>query len=88
MFKRRQLRCSFCGRKETEVLKLVAGSRVYICDQCVVLASRIMESGSNNDSHPPVRKSTVWGRLMARARQFWRFIHPSGQGHVANSIPQ
>jgi hypothetical protein len=50
MVRLRQLRCSFCGRKEDEVSKLVAGPRVYICDQCVALASRIIESDSNGDS--------------------------------------
>ena len=43
MFRQRPLRCSFCGRDEGEVAKLVAGPRVYICDRCVAVASRIME---------------------------------------------
>jgi ATP-dependent Clp protease ATP-binding subunit ClpX len=34
-FFRRRLRCSFCGRDEHEVAKLVAGPRVLICDDCV-----------------------------------------------------
>jgi ATP-dependent Clp protease ATP-binding subunit ClpX len=50
MFRRRQLRCSFCGKKETEVSKLVAGPRVYICDACVALASQIMERNSGDDN--------------------------------------
>jgi ATP-dependent Clp protease ATP-binding subunit ClpX len=33
--RRRSLACSFCGRSEHEVANLVAGPRVYICDQCI-----------------------------------------------------
>ena len=32
------LRCSFCGRAQQQVRKLIAGPGVYICDGCVVLA--------------------------------------------------
>ncbi|HCK82530.1 MAG TPA: ClpX C4-type zinc finger protein [Candidatus Competibacter sp.] len=74
MSKNRQLCCSFCGRSETEVSKLVAGPRVYICDQCVLLASQIMggDPGDPDNGAPlPARKSSVWSKLMARARQFW-----------------
>ncbi len=37
-----RLRCSFCGKDARDVLKLVAGPRVYICDQCVAMAAKIM----------------------------------------------
>ena len=40
----RTLRCSFCGRSEAEVDKLVAGPRVYICDRCAYETIRIMEA--------------------------------------------
>ena len=32
---RRHLRCSFCGRDEHEVERLVAGAAAYICDACI-----------------------------------------------------
>jgi ATP-dependent protease Clp ATPase subunit len=32
------LRCSFCGRSQWQVAKLIAGRGVYICDGCVALA--------------------------------------------------
>ena len=35
--------CSFCGKTQHEVLKLVAGPGVFICDDCVDLAPRIVE---------------------------------------------
>ncbi len=36
------LRCSFCGKTQDEVRKLVAGPEVYICDECVGLCNEIM----------------------------------------------
>ena len=45
----RKLACSFCRRSETEVAKLVAGPRVYICDRCAAEAVRIMNA---SDSDP------------------------------------
>jgi len=38
--------CSFCGRDQTEVAKLVAGPAVYICDECIELCSDIMAEES------------------------------------------
>jgi ATP-dependent Clp protease ATP-binding subunit ClpX len=38
----RVLYCSFCGKSEHEVRKLIAGPSVYICDECVVLCNDIM----------------------------------------------
>jgi ATP-dependent protease Clp ATPase subunit len=42
MFTFRQRRCSFCGKRESEVAKLVAGPHVHICDTCVATAARLM----------------------------------------------
>ena len=36
------LYCSFCGKSEHEVKKLVAGNKVYICDKCIDLCKDIM----------------------------------------------
>jgi len=72
MFKLRQLRCSFCGKRDAEVSKLVAGPRVYICDACVAVASRLMEGGPQDDSRPPKVGATLWRKLSIRARQFFR----------------
>lgn len=71
MIKLRQLRCSFCGKNEAEVSKLVAGPRAYICDKCVAIARQIM-SDSHDDSQPPKVEPTVWHKLLVRARQFLR----------------
>jgi len=34
--------CSFCGKSQTEVRKLIAGPAVYICDECVALCNEII----------------------------------------------
>ena len=37
------LKCSFCGKTQNQVHKLIAGQGVYICDQCIELCSEILE---------------------------------------------
>ncbi len=53
MFKLKTLKCSFCGKDSTQVSKLVAGPRVYICDACVAEASRIMSDAPPSHPTPP-----------------------------------
>ncbi len=38
-----QLKCSFCGKSQEQVRKLVAGPGVYICDECIELCNEIIE---------------------------------------------
>ena len=38
-----RLKCSFCGKKQDQVRKLIAGPGVYICEQCVDLCNEIIE---------------------------------------------
>ena len=38
-----QLKCSFCGKPEDKVRRLVAGPGVYICEECIGLCSEIVE---------------------------------------------
>ncbi len=44
-----KLKCSFCGKTQNQVHKLVAGPGVYICDQCIELCSEIIEEDVNDD---------------------------------------
>jgi hypothetical protein len=57
------LYCSFCGKSQREVRKLIAGPTVFICDECVALCNDIVEneeilqlfaadSENGNQSHP------------------------------------
>ncbi|MGA0914837.1 MAG: ClpX C4-type zinc finger protein, partial [Candidatus Nanopelagicaceae bacterium] len=37
------LKCSFCGKTQKQVKKLIAGPGVYICDECIELCNEILE---------------------------------------------
>jgi len=37
------LHCSFCGRSQTEVAKLIAGPAVYICNECIARCVEILD---------------------------------------------
>ena len=43
------LYCSFCGKGQNEVRKLIAGPSVYICDECVDLCNNIIEEELSSD---------------------------------------
>jgi ATP-dependent Clp protease ATP-binding subunit ClpX len=47
------IRCSFCGRGQDEVARLVSGPSVYICSECVKLCNDILE-GEIEREHPSV----------------------------------
>jgi ATP-dependent protease Clp ATPase subunit len=69
--RKRSMACSFCGKPDAEVAKLVAGPRrilrpAYICDACVAIAVRLMADADPNarssvDGQSPVpgSESTV-----------------------------
>lgn len=42
--------CSFCGKNQKEVKKLIAGPAVYICDECIQLCGEIIEEESERDA--------------------------------------
>ncbi len=42
--------CSFCGKNQQEVKKLIAGPAVYICDECIQLCSEIIEEENIKES--------------------------------------
>ncbi len=44
-----QLKCSFCGKVQEQVKKLVAGPGVYICDECIELCNEIIEEEFSED---------------------------------------
>ena len=81
MLKLRKLHCSFCGKNENEVAKLVAGPRVYICDSCVTIASRII-SDSHGEHEPLTVEPTLWRKLVERIR---RLFHASSVNPVSES---
>ncbi len=44
-----QLRCSFCGKGQKEVKKLIAGPSVYICDECIDLCMDIIDEEKDKE---------------------------------------
>lgn len=44
-----QLKCSFCGKTQEQVKKLIAGPGVYICDECIELCNEIIDEELNEE---------------------------------------
>jgi len=44
---RKQLKCSFCGKSQDQVKRLIAGPNVYICDECIELCQEIIQEEFN-----------------------------------------
>ncbi len=57
--RRRQPRCSFCGKGQEQVRKLVAGPGVYICDQCIELCQEVLEEDTRSTTTKRARPGTV-----------------------------
>jgi ATP-dependent Clp protease ATP-binding subunit ClpX len=47
-----QLTCSFCGKSQREVRKLIAGPTVYICDECIRLCTDIIDEEAEREQTP------------------------------------
>jgi len=47
---REKLHCSFCGKEQDSVKRLVAGPGVYICDECIELCNEIIAEETEQDS--------------------------------------
>ena len=45
------LKCSFCGQSQKQVLKLIAGPGVYICNECIDLCNEIIEEETSTDTY-------------------------------------
>src|SRR5215813_2476408 len=53
------LRCSFCGKSQNEVKKLIAGPTVYICNECIDICNEIIsddQQAETSASRPPLPK--------------------------------
>ena len=52
----KDLHCSFCGKSRYKVRKLIAGPKVYICDECVDLCNDVIEEDWEEDKGDRVDK--------------------------------
>ena len=55
--KEKTIRCSFCGKTQDQVMRMIAGPNVYICDECIDLCCSIIDGDS--EDRPRHRPSTV-----------------------------
>ena len=61
------LKCSFCGKSQKQVKKLIAGPGVYICDECIDLCNEIIEEELNEATE------SAWGEL-PKPREIFEFL--------------
>src|SRR6202046_801441 len=61
------LKCSFCGKSQKQVKKLIAGPGVYICDECSNLCNAIIEAEL---AEPTERK----GATLPKPREIYEFL--------------
>ncbi len=65
------LRCSFCGKTQKEVRKLIAGPGVYICDECITLCNEIISDEiEKEDKLPDGSKLPTPAELKAQLDEF------------------
>ncbi|MEB3173359.1 MAG: ATP-dependent protease ATP-binding subunit ClpX [Cyanobacteriota bacterium] len=68
------LKCSFCGKSQEQVRKLIAGPGVYICDECIDLCNEILDeelvgapaAGSSRGAHEPGTKGKAPAKKVAK----------------------
>ena len=61
------LKCSFCGKSQKQVKKLIAGPGVYICDECIDLCNEIIEEELSEAAE------SSWGEL-PKPRDIFEFL--------------
>ena len=57
------LKCSFCGKSQKQVKKLIAGPGVYICDECIDLCNEIIEEELAETTEPRFQEDPLGRRL-------------------------
>ena len=71
--KRRNLRCSFCGKAQDEVQKLVSGPGVTICNECIHLCNLILKE-EGEDSRAPALAAPFSMETVPNPRDIFRFL--------------
>ncbi|NLP46020.1 MAG: ATP-dependent Clp protease ATP-binding subunit ClpX [Epulopiscium sp.] len=55
---KKQLKCSFCGKNQEQVKRLIAGPNVYICDECIELCAEIID-----EEFDDFQETTQWTEI-------------------------
>ena len=53
------IRCSFCGKRENQASRLIAGPGVYICSDCVTACSDLLREEIELEQHSVARNSPI-----------------------------
>jgi len=71
--------CSFCGKSQEEVGKLIAGPNVYICDECIALCNEIMTDSSEEEGARP-----EFGQQVLKPKEIKAYLdqYVIGQDHA------
>lgn len=81
---KKQLKCSFCGKTQDQVRRLVAGPGVYICDECIELCQEIIEEEFDDaadfdlkDIPKPIKINQILDSYVVgqdRAKRIWLLL--------------
>jgi hypothetical protein len=77
--------CSFCGKSHAEVLRLVAGPGVYICDRCITVSIRLLDRELTKNAHQ--RLADSWRTLKRHVVGPYRTSLEWFQKHVLAKLP-
>ena len=59
-----KIRCSFCGKSQEQVRKLIAGpGGAYICDECVDICAEIIERDTERDNFMTAEEAKTYGLI-------------------------
>ena len=61
---RKQVCCSFCGKGQDEVKRLIAGPGVYICDECIDICKEVLETDEAKEEKQAVAMEKVQKLLL------------------------
>ncbi len=75
--------CSFCGKSQAEVKKLIAGPGVYICDSCVIVCKGVLDKELQTEQKRHTPKLTV---LKPAALKRILDLHCIGQEHAKRTL--
>ena len=64
--KERNVRCSFCGKTQEQVEKLIAGPGVYICDECIELCMGIIDENADRNYKPSGKKVKLEEKVLPK----------------------
>ena len=78
-----RLKCSFCGKSQEQVKKLIAGPDVYICDECVELCNEILDEEffENKETESKVEKKEEGIKSIPKPQEIKKYLdeHIVGQ---------